>query len=102
MTQTRPVSSSASLWTTLAAAFTLVGVMSVPADAAPHRARLSRDLADRVAAGREDATSVIVSGTPETLQALAARYGGADQEEPPGRRGPRGDGRAAGGIEPGS
>src|SRR4051812_6584688 len=75
MSQTRLASCSASRWMSLAVAFSLAGLVSVPAYAAPHRARLSRDLADRVAAGREDSTSVIVSGTPETVQELAARYG---------------------------
>ncbi|MEO8522344.1 MAG: S8 family serine peptidase, partial [Acidobacteriota bacterium] len=49
--------------------------IGVPAQAGPHKARLSRDLADRIAAGGSGAADVIVSGTPETLQALAARYG---------------------------
>src|SRR4051812_16124951 len=75
MTQTRPVSCSAWRWTSLAAAVAFVGLITVPASAAPHRARLSRDLADRVAAGREEPSSVIVSGTPEMVQGLAVRYG---------------------------
>src|SRR6185503_12163119 len=43
--------------------------------AAPHRARLSKDLEARLAAGRNDATSVIVSGTEAAIQSLAQRYG---------------------------
>ena len=75
MTQTRPVSGSACAVDHSRRGFHLVGLVSRPASAAPHGARLSRDLADRVAAGREDSTSVIVSGTPDTVQGLAARYG---------------------------
>ena len=75
MSQTRSVAGCAWRWTTLAVAFSMVALVAVPASAAPHKARLSRDLADRVAAGREEPTSVIVSGTPDLVQALVARYG---------------------------
>ena len=75
MSQTRSVAGCAWRWTTLAVAFSLVGLVAGPASAAPHKARLSRDLADRVAAGREEPTSVIVSGTPDLVQGLVARYG---------------------------
>jgi len=44
-------------------------------DAAPHRARLSKDLEARLAAGRTDATSVIVSGTQAEIESIASRYG---------------------------
>ena len=75
MSQTRSVAGCAWRWTTLAVAFSLVGLVAGPAYAAPHKARLSRDLADRVAAGREEPTSVIVSGSDAEVQALVARYG---------------------------
>src|SRR5436309_5273920 len=52
---------------------TVTGVS--PASAAAHRARLSRDLADRLAARDERATDVIVNGSAETVNAIAARYG---------------------------
>ena len=45
------------------------------AEAGPKRARLSRDLAERLSNADAGVTSVIVSGSPETLEALATRYG---------------------------
>jgi hypothetical protein len=48
---------------------------SLPAQAGPHRARLSRDLAERLAQGRDEPTSVIVCGSRHKVEALAARYG---------------------------
>src|SRR5919198_4281228 len=49
--------------------------VAVPAFADSHRARLSRDLSDRLAARDERATDVIVDGRPEVIDAVAARYG---------------------------
>ncbi|MCA1558754.1 MAG: S8 family peptidase [Acidobacteria bacterium] len=49
--------------------------LSVPAQAGPHRARLSGDLAERLAQGRDEPTSVIVSGSRHEIEALAARHG---------------------------
>ena len=57
------------------AAVILAFVTAIPAEADSHRARLSRDLADRVAAGTDAPASVIVSGTDAEIRALAARYG---------------------------
>lgn len=75
MTQGALASLSArrALLCSLAAA--LVFAAAVPAQAGPHRARLSRDLADRIAAGGAGTAEVIVSGTPEQLRALAERHG---------------------------
>jgi serine protease AprX len=53
----------------------LFGLLSVAAQAEPHRARLSRDLAERVARGSNEPAAIIVSGSPERVQLLAARYG---------------------------
>src|SRR5439155_24027754 len=51
------------------------GVAGVSTASEAHRARLSRDLADRLAARDERATDVIVNGSAETVNAIAARYG---------------------------
>src|SRR3989304_4895373 len=48
---------------------------ALPASAGQHRARLSRDLADRVAAGSEQPTGVIISGTDTDIRTLPARSG---------------------------
>src|SRR6476661_574406 len=45
------------------------------AEAGPKRARLSRDLAERLSKADVGVTRVIVTGSPEKLQALATRYG---------------------------
>src|SRR5262245_51116637 len=45
------------------------------ADAGPRRARLSSDLTAQLAAGASQ-VDVIVSGSPERVQRLAARHGG--------------------------
>jgi serine protease AprX len=49
--------------------------LSVSAEAGARRPRLSRDLADRVAARTSDSARVIVTGTAADVQLLAARYG---------------------------
>jgi serine protease AprX len=49
-------------------------VCAVGAEAG-HRAKLSRDLADRVAAGRSETVRLIVSGTEAEVNALAERHG---------------------------
>src|SRR6476620_833618 len=48
--------------------------LSAPASA-QHRARLSQDLADRIASATNESTSVIVSGSESAVQTLAVRYG---------------------------
>ncbi len=52
-----------------------VSLFAAAAEAGPHRARLSRDLESRIASGRGEQTTVIVSGTDADVQALATRYG---------------------------
>src|SRR5262245_3504165 len=61
-------------------AFLLVGLCSTVGFASPgfaeqRRARLSRDLSDRLAARDERPADVIVDGRAETIDAIAARYG---------------------------
>ncbi|MGH9372235.1 MAG: hypothetical protein ACRD15_11950, partial [Vicinamibacterales bacterium] len=51
-------------------------LVSVAAEAGPRRARMSRDLVERLAAGRQEKTSVIVSGDAARIQAIAQRHGG--------------------------
>ena len=62
------------------ARFFIVGAVlilfSPGAEAGPRRARLSRDLLDRLASGRTDTAAVIISGNPSRIQAIAQRYGG--------------------------
>jgi hypothetical protein len=41
-------------------------LVAAAAEGSPHRARMSRDLADRLAGQRREATRVIVSGGPGT------------------------------------
>ena len=53
----------------------LLGVTAAAAQAGPRRARLSRDLADRIAKADAGASDVIVTGTDAQIQTLAARYG---------------------------
>ena len=53
----------------------LLGVTAVAAQAGPRRARLSRDLVDRLARADAEATDVIVTGTEDQVRTLAARYG---------------------------
>ena len=50
-------------------------VLTVPVEAGQRRARLSKDLSDRLAARVEAPTDVIVAGSDEQVQALATRYG---------------------------
>jgi hypothetical protein len=45
--------------------------------AQPHRARLSQDIADRIAQRNEAATEIIVAAPQETIGPLAVRYGAA-------------------------
>ncbi len=47
----------------------------MPVDAGQRRARLSRDLSDRLAARVDASTDIIVTGTDEQVQTLATRYG---------------------------
>jgi hypothetical protein len=57
---------SPAAWRSCASAASLATILfclAMPAEAAPHRARLSNDLADRVAKGVSATSSVIVSGT---------------------------------------
>ena len=48
---------------------------AMPSEAGQRRARLSRDLADRLAAGVAAPTDVLVAGSDEQLETLATRYG---------------------------
>ncbi len=58
---------------TLAVVTLAVSAMSV--EAGPRRARLSRDLSERLAARLDASTDVIVTGTDEQVNELATRYG---------------------------
>src|SRR5918999_5279062 len=51
-------------------------LFSLTAEAGPRRARLSRDLADRLSAGRHETTSVIIKGSADRLLAIVQRHGG--------------------------
>src|SRR5512133_3886064 len=53
----------------------LVMTSAAPLQAQSHRARLSRDVADRLAQRIEAATEVIVSAPADRIDAVAARYG---------------------------
>src|SRR5262245_29721064 len=53
----------------------VLSLIPTAVQADPHRARLSKDLEARLAAGRNDVTSVIVSGTQTEIELIAARYG---------------------------
>src|SRR5258706_1115458 len=57
------------------AALVVVVVVASAAEAGPHRAKLSKDLEARIAAGDGATSGVIVSGSDAEVQALAARYG---------------------------
>ena len=50
-----------------------VFAVALPAHAGPERARMSRDLVERLAAGDQSSVRVIVSGTDATIQTLATR-----------------------------
>ena len=58
-------------------ALILVVVLVLPQDAhaGPHRARLSRDVADRLAQGVEASSDVIVAASDAAVDQLAVRYG---------------------------
>ena len=49
--------------------------LASPAQAGPRRARMSRDLSERLAKADAGVTSVIVGGSDEKIQTLAMRYG---------------------------
>lgn len=51
------------------------GLLAAPLVGSPHRAHLSRDLADHVAKGSSAKVGVIVHGDRATVEALAARHG---------------------------
>src|SRR5437868_2452950 len=54
----------------------MAALPAVPAAAqSPHRARLSRDLAERLQHRVEAPTEIIVSGDADTVDQLVARYG---------------------------
>ncbi len=48
---------------------------AISAEAGPRRARLSRDLSERLAARVDASTDVIVTGSDEQVNELATRYG---------------------------
>src|SRR5690349_18881652 len=52
-----------------------VALLASSAEAGQRRARLSRDLADRLSSQNATSADVIVSGTDEQVQVLATRYG---------------------------
>ena len=54
---------------------TAVLALAGSADAGPRRARLSRDLSERIAQADASVTSVIVEGDSNKIQTLARRYG---------------------------
>ena len=66
--------------TTLAVVIAVLCCVSVSAEAGPRRARLSRDLADRVSSRAQDSARVIVTGTDAEVKTLAARYGARIQK----------------------
>src|SRR5688572_13943437 len=57
------------------ATLAIVLLAATAAQAGPRRARLSKDLVDRLAAGDQSSTRVIVSGSREQIETLATRYG---------------------------
>jgi len=50
-------------------------LLSSPVEAGPHRARLARDLADRIAAASNESGAVILEGDRAKVERLAVRYG---------------------------
>ena len=52
-----------------------VSVVCAASAEAGHRARLSRDLAERIAAGRADTVRLIVNGSDADVTAIASRHG---------------------------
>ena len=65
---------TAGLVTTAAVLF-LASVVSAEAQFQGHRAKLSRDIAARIAQRVESATEIIVAAPADRIDALAARYG---------------------------
>ena len=59
----------------IAALSCVLVVLTVSVEAGQQRAKLSKDLSDRLAAGVEAPTDVIVAGSDEQIEALATRYG---------------------------
>jgi hypothetical protein len=53
----------------------LIWGAATTAFAGPHRARLSKDLADHLASASSASVDVIVDGTADEIQSLAVRYG---------------------------
>ena len=51
-------------------------VAATVSEAGPRRARMSRDLVERLASGQTGATSVIISGDERRIDAIAQRHGG--------------------------
>ncbi len=72
---TRPTPRRSARRAATAIAVLALVLSAIPAWGGPHRARLSRDLADRLATGTTEATSVIVSGSDADIRAIAARHG---------------------------
>ena len=63
------------LWLFIAVVGAFVADAATAEAGGGRRARLSRDLADRVSARRADTTNVILTGTETDLQAIALRHG---------------------------
>ena len=59
----------------IAALSCVLVALTVSVEAGQQRPRLSKDLSDRLAAGVEAPTDVIVAGSCEQMEALATRYG---------------------------
>ena len=72
MTLNRPSFVSTAVRCAIALAVSALCAVSAEAG---HRARLSRDLADRIAASRTDTVRVIVSGTDAEVSEIAGRHG---------------------------
>ena len=72
MTWNRPSFVSTAVRCAIALAVSALWAVSAEAG---HRARLSRDLADRIAASRTDTVRVIVSGTDAEVSEIAGRHG---------------------------
>ena len=58
---------------------------AAPVEAGQHRARLSRDLSERLAGRGGAATDIIVSGTDDEVQTIATRYGARVKKRLQGR-----------------
>src|SRR5688572_18507044 len=57
------------------ATLAIVLLAATAAQAGPRRARLSKDLVDRLAAGDQSSTRIIVCAPREQIETLATRYG---------------------------